>query len=206
MKKFLTIICIMLCAFIIFTACETVKNNDDQDNANNDNVIDSDDSNNDMPDESVTDDNNQQETGSSLSADHLKAILDDAKLEIFAGLSEEIKPEMINSMTGLTTEQYLQYCKGNFYSTGMSAVAHLVVMIECNDADSALAVKDIVAANFDTGRWVCVFPDQSFVVESGNFVFLVSTKSQFIEPLTNAFSAHFDGQIGEINVFQNNIA
>jgi hypothetical protein len=95
---------------------------------------------------------------------------------------------------GLTPEQFAEYVVGASTSNAaIMSIAHEVALIECADADAAATVKSLVAKGFDSLQWICVYPERSVVVESGNYVLLAATRADFADAVTESFTAVMGG-------------
>ena len=113
-----------------------------------------------------------------------------------------VTEENTASMLGLTPEEFSQNVEEAHVSTGaLTTSAHLVAVIKCNDSAAANHVKDLVAGGFDSGRWICVFPQESFVVEAGDYVLLVASREEGAAALKDAFDTMAGESVGNVNVF-----
>ncbi|MCL1828235.1 MAG: DUF4358 domain-containing protein [Oscillospiraceae bacterium] len=102
---------------------------------------------------------------------------------------------------GLTSEEFDKYVSDAVLSTAaISTFAHEVALFSAKDPASALEIKKLIAANYDSNKWICVFPEKSCVTDSGNYVLLAVGRSEYIDALTAAFS-ELAGTTGEIDVF-----
>lgn len=102
---------------------------------------------------------------------------------------------------GLTAEEFDEYVDEAFASNAaMTTSAHMIAVIKCKDADAAAQVKALSAANYDSGRWICVMPEQSFIVESGSYVLLASVTDDAAQAIQTAFT-ELAGTAGELDVF-----
>lgn len=129
-------------------------------------------------------------------------ILKESGLEMGMTFDEAVTEETSASYIGLTAEEYKEYVDNAFASNAaITTVPHLAAVIKCKDFDSAVKVKELIAKGFDSGRWICVMPDESFVAESGSYVFLASTTVENVEPLKKGFTTAAKDTAGEFNVF-----
>jgi|GEM_PF-1291309 len=109
--------------------------------------------------------------------------------------------ETAQGSLGLTAAQFNDNVEEAYVSVAMiGTFAHQVALIKCNDENAAKAVKAAVAAGFDSTKWICVFPEQSFVVESGEYVLMAATTNARATELIDAFAA-MAGAIGDVDVF-----
>ena len=106
------------------------------------------------------------------------------------------------SMTGLTQQQFEQYVMDGYSVTAaIMTQAFEVTLIKCKDYASAAEVKKLIKDGFDSNKWICVFPEQSFVVESGRFVLLGAVYNDVAETLQNSFAEQFTTKVGDVNKF-----
>jgi len=105
-------------------------------------------------------------------------------------------------MAGLTPDQFTQNVKEAWISMAMiMTIPHSVVLLECNSAADAQTVKSAIAAGFDPHKWICVIPEQCFVVEAGSWVLFAATRNDVAAALQTAFKDLAGGQTGAVNKF-----
>jgi hypothetical protein len=105
-------------------------------------------------------------------------------------LNDQVTAETSQGKLGLAPEQYAEYVSDAYASTAaISAFAHEVAIIRCKDAAAAAEVKKLVAGGFDPNQWVCVAPDQCYVMEAGELVLLVATVNPGADAIKDAFAA-----------------
>ena len=113
-----------------------------------------------------------------------------------------VTEENVTSMLGLTPEEFSEYVEQAHVSVGaLSTSAHLVAIVKCHDSAAANHVKELIAQGFDSGRWVCVAPDESFAVEAGDYVLLVASREEGAAALKDAFGSMAGELIGNVDVF-----
>lgn len=106
------------------------------------------------------------------------------------------------SVLGLEPGEFEQYVTEAYFSTPeIMPWAHEVVLIRCKDFTAAAEVKRLVAAGYDAGKWVCVFPDEGFVMDSGSYVLLAATSAKGTAALRQSFESVAQGFVGEADVF-----
>jgi hypothetical protein len=129
------------------------------------------------------------------------ALLDDeSKLPM--SFDSAADSENCQGRLGLTPEQLAQYVEDGVVSTAaIGSQAHEVALVKCKDAASAAEVKKLIAEGFDSGIWVCVFPERSFVVDSGSYVLLAATSAAAADALQQSFAALAGELVGEVKVF-----
>jgi hypothetical protein len=127
---------------------------------------------------------------------------DDRLPEVF---TDPVTAENCQGVMGLTPEQLSELVEEASVQTAMINVnAYSVLLAKCPNAASAASVADTIAQNYDSNRWICVLPDESFVVTSGSHVLLVSASSAQAQALKEAFTELADGLVGEVRVFYTN--
>ncbi|MDR1961913.1 MAG: DUF4358 domain-containing protein [Gracilibacteraceae bacterium] len=115
---------------------------------------------------------------------------------------DPVTAEDCQGMLGLTPEQFAQYVEGAYVSNAaLTTSAHEIALVKCKDAAAAAEVKQLIAAGFDSAKWVCVLPDESSVIDSGSYVLLCVTLSQYSDALTASFKALAADNTGEKVVF-----
>jgi hypothetical protein len=154
--------------------------------------------------------------GAAKPADTISGALPDVLGTVLAGANEllgegqgfgmsldsEITAENSQGMLGLTPEQFGQYVTEAYASNAaIMSFAHEVALVKCQDAEAAAEVKQLIADGFDSKKWVCVTPDQSYVIDSGSYVLLVATTNEGGEALKQSFETVAQGNVGEIKVF-----
>jgi hypothetical protein len=124
---------------------------------------------------------------------------DDALPETF---DDPVTAENCQGVMGLTPDELSEFVDEAYVQTAAISVdAHGIVLAKCKSPEAAATVAKRIAANYDSGRWICVFPDTSWVVTSGSYVLLASTSSERSMALQRAFSEMTEGSVGEINAF-----
>ncbi|MDR1069873.1 MAG: DUF4358 domain-containing protein [Gracilibacteraceae bacterium] len=115
---------------------------------------------------------------------------------------DQVTAENCQGMLGLTPEQFAEYVTDAYVSNAaLTTSAHEVALVKCNDPAAAAEVKALIAEGFDSQKWVCVLPDESSVVDSGSYVLLLATSSDYAEALTAGFTALAADNTGEKIVF-----
>lgn len=132
--------------------------------------------------------------------------------EILALLKEKVEPlmtqdsavtaELAQGATGLTAAQFEEYVVTAAESAAViSAQAQTTVVLQCKDAAAASQVKTRIAAEFDSGKWICVFPEQSLVMEAGSYVMLAAGTKDSTDALAAAFGELAQGQASAPYIF-----
>jgi glucose/arabinose dehydrogenase len=124
--------------------------------------------------------------------------------------SEKMGPPYINPVTsddclpmlGLEPEDFSGDVDEAYVSNAaIMTIAHEIALIKCSDADAAARVKRLIASGFNSGRWICVFPDRSLVIEAGEYVMLAATGASISEALVNSFVSNLGGAADDADVF-----
>ena len=138
-------------------------------------------------------------TGSSAEA--LEELLATMKLDIMS-FSDPVTAENVTGLLGLTTADFDKYVIDATSSVAaISTHAHQVSAVQCNNPEDAKAVKELISKDFDSGRWICVAPDESFVVEVGSYVFLVASIGENVQIAKDAVNTLAGDAVGEFHVF-----
>ncbi|MDR3073000.1 MAG: hypothetical protein LBU41_05855 [Clostridiales Family XIII bacterium] len=113
-----------------------------------------------------------------------------------------ITKENATGMTGLSPEDFVSYVEDAYGVQGMlSTTAFEVVLIRCKSFEDAATVKELVATNFDPGKWICVRPENCTVIDSGSYVLLAVSSTAQSEAIVTAFTDLSKDNVGEPNVF-----
>ena len=146
----------------------------------------------------------------SIIADANAELDDDAKLPPML-FTDPITEDNCESATGLTPEQFDQYVtEGYSAKAAITTVAFELILVKCENAASAAEVKSLMADGYNPGKWICACPRQTFIIDSGSYIFLASTMrlpdaeeadDMQSEALQQGFSNQFGGQTGSVNVF-----
>ncbi|MDR1564368.1 MAG: hypothetical protein LBS74_05365 [Oscillospiraceae bacterium] len=114
---------------------------------------------------------------------------------------DPITAETCQDKLGLTPEEFTEYVKEAYVqNAAISSIAHQAALVKCKDAASASKAKGLIAKGFNSGKWICVRPEQSFVVDSGEYVYLVASSNEKADALFNAFKK-LAVNVGERNNF-----
>jgi len=103
---------------------------------------------------------------------------------------------------GLTDAQFAALVESAFEAkAAIMTMAQRTAVVKCKDAAAAAQVKKLIAEGFDSNQWICVFPEQSVVVESGSYVLLAVGTAETTDALAEAFKSISDGNTGSPDVF-----
>jgi hypothetical protein len=123
-------------------------------------------------------------------------------LELPMSLDSEVTAENAQNALGLTEAQFGEHVNSAYESqAAISTFAQSTVLVKCKSVSAATEVKKLVAGGFDSKKWVCVFPDQSLVVESGSYVLLAVGTAEETNALAEAFKTISGGNTGSPDVF-----
>ncbi|MDR0851251.1 MAG: DUF4358 domain-containing protein [Clostridiales Family XIII bacterium] len=124
--------------------------------------------------------------------------------------SDKLPPNFIDPVTadnaqgmlGLSPDEFGEYVSEAYAATGaLTTSAYEVALIKCTDFDAAAEVKALVAGGFESGKWICVMPEQSFTVESGSYVLLAVSSKAGGDAILESFTAAADGNVGDADMF-----
>lgn len=104
-------------------------------------------------------------------------------------------------LLGLTAEQMTSYVEEASISESMFGFGYQLALVRCKDDSSAWEVKKRIAAGYDPGRWVCVSPEECFVLESGRYVLMGAGAADVCTALREAFGAVTTDSVGETDRF-----
>jgi len=111
-------------------------------------------------------------------------------------LTADLAPQI-----GLTAAQFTDLVTEGTLSRAMiMTFAHEVVLIKAKDAASATQLKAAIAEKYDPTKWICVFPEQASVVESGAYVLVAVSTKQYVTAALDAFTKAA-GTTGTVNTF-----
>ena len=178
MKKLLICLGLVLAVGLLFAACtNTEQPSDDQGN-----------------------------TGlSGEPADILNSLIENCDVEMVPTMDVEVSADNAQHYLGLTSEQFTQYVQSAAVKeAAINAQAHLVAVLQCTDEAAAAEVKGMIAENFDPMRWICVTPEQCFVVDAGSYVLLAATYEDVAAALQTAFANAAGSSMGTVEVFYPN--
>jgi hypothetical protein len=171
-KKFFTIILALL-ALLIFAGCSEGKSSGSGAG----------------PDEGSAGTPVQTDTLSGGTETILADLVTGANTDLPKTFEDAVTADSAQGMIGLTADEFAKYVSEATVSTAaINAQAFEVALIKSTDADAASEVQKLVAKGFDSGKWICVFPEQSLTSVSGSYVLLaVGGKAQ-----TEALAASFN--------------
>ena len=124
------------------------------------------------------------------------------KVELGMTLDDEVTAEKAQNVLGLTEAQFAEYTDSAYEAAAaISTFAQSNVIVKCKDIAAAAEVKKLIAAGFNSQKWVCVMPEQSVVVESGSYILLAVGTAETTNALVEAFKNLSDGNTGAPDVF-----
>ncbi|NLB28966.1 MAG: hypothetical protein GX823_01875 [Clostridiales bacterium] len=113
----------------------------------------------------------------------------------------EIKAEAATGI-GLTSEQFGEYAEeGRVSTAALTSSAHEMAVIKCKNEDAAIAVKALIAAGYDPGKWTSVRPGKSAAVEFDVYVLLIASTEAITDAVLEAVKSVSGDTLGEANVF-----
>jgi len=156
---------------------------------------------------SGTDTSGGQDSGASTLTDTsdavLSQIIDDANLALGdanalpAAFTDPITVDTAPGMLGLVPDDFTPNVTDATGATGMlNSQAFQVAVVKCTDANSAVTVSGKIQDGFDSSKWVCVFPEQSLTMVSGQYVLLAVGTTVQTDALAEAFKVAAGGAQG----------
>ena len=135
-------------------------------------------------------------------ANTLAGIIVDVQADLPMMFEDAITAETAQGMLGLTPEQFEKYVSEAAASTAaISTFAIQISLVKCNDFTAATEVKSLIAKGYDSGKWICVFPEQSMTVESGSYVLLAVGPADTVDAILKSFTDAAAGNVGSPDVF-----
>jgi len=123
-------------------------------------------------------------------------------VELSMTMDSPITAEIAHYVLGLTEAQFEQYVDSAYEAAAaISTFAQSNVVVKCKDIAAAAEVKKLIAAGYDSHKWICVFPEQSVVVESGSYVLLSVGSAGLTNAFVEAFKTLSGDNIGTPDVF-----
>jgi len=118
-------------------------------------------------------------------------------------LDVEVTSENSQDKLGITSEQFAQHVAEAYTMVAaINTFAFEVTLVQANSGNSAAELKSLVAAGYDPRKWICVFPEQSFVADAGNYLLLGSISNDIADALLDSFAEQFNEySAGSVNVF-----
>ena len=124
------------------------------------------------------------------------------RVELGMTLDDEVTAEKAQNVLGLTEAQFGEYVESAYEAmAAIATFAQSTVIVKCRDAAAAAQVKKLIAGGYDSRKWICVFPEQSVVVESGSYVLLAVGLTDTTNALVEAFKDLSGGNMGTPDVF-----
>ena len=126
---------------------------------------------------------------------------------MYISFISDVTPELMQNAAGISEADYNAYLVAVASSmAGIGSQAHQIILYQAKSAEAALEVKKIVAGKvngkdgYDSMKWICAWPEQSVVVESGEYVLLVASRVDIAEAAVSVF-LQMGGNIGEPDIF-----
>ena len=102
---------------------------------------------------------------------------------------------------GLTAAQFADLVVDGTISRALiMTVPHEMVLMRAKDPAAATRLKAGIAATYDPKKWICVFPEQASVVESGQYVLLIAGTKAYAKAALDSL-AKLAGTTGTVNTF-----
>jgi hypothetical protein len=137
---------------------------------------------------------------SGATEDILAKIIDDATAALGENdampmtFIDPVAAENAPGTIGLLQDDFVSYVdEATVATASISTFAFQAAVIKCKSADDAITVSGCIEGGYDSGKWICVFPEQSLVAVSGPYVLLAAGS----ERQTNELAAAFRKLAGE---------
>jgi len=118
-----------------------------------------------------------------------------------ATFNDPVTAATAQGLFGLSAEEFDTYIESAISNKGMLlTTAHIVTLAKLKDAADYKTVMNLVAEGFDSGQWICVFPDESLVIASGPYVLLIASKTDWSNAVLTAFK-EMAGEYTKANTF-----
>jgi|GEM_PF-4273268 len=125
-------------------------------------------------------------------------------------MTTEITADTSVGFIGFSADNYNKYVTAAFSSkAAIGSQAHEIILIKCKDADSAKEVKSLIKRDPDpdqkdggyaSKKWICVSPEESAVVDSGDYVLIAASTVAIVDATIDVFKSEM-GDVGEVDVF-----
>ena len=123
-------------------------------------------------------------------------------VELGMTFDNEVTADKAEYVLGLTEAQFAEYVESAYEAAAaISTFAQSNVIVKCKDASAATEVKKLIAKGFNSNKWICVFPEQSVVVESGSYILLAVGTAETTNALVEVFKSLSGGNTGSPDVF-----
>jgi hypothetical protein len=144
----------------------------------------------------------QTDTLSGDTAAILVEVVQGADTDLPGTFEDAVTADSAQGLIGLTADEFGKYVSEATVSTAaINAQAFEVALIKATDAGAASEVAALVAKGFDSGKWICVFPEQSLTSTSGSYVLLAVGGKDQTDALAAAFKALAQDNATASNVF-----
>ena len=115
----------------------------------------------------------------------------------------EVASDMSQNDVGLSSSDFDRLVVSAASSlAAIGTFAHQIVIIQANDANAAVEVKNLISGSngYDAQKWVCVWPEKVIVVESSAYVLLAAANADVVDAAIEAFKNEA-GTIGSVVTF-----
>jgi hypothetical protein len=138
----------------------------------------------------------------------LQTILDEAtasineEFAIPATFTDPVTSENAPGMLGMTPDDFVSFVdEATVATAAIATFAFQVAVIKANSVGEVGNIIELVMDGYDSGKWICVFPERSLVMGSGQYVLLaVGTVTQ-TDALVEAFRNEAGGVAFNPNIF-----
>lgn len=116
--------------------------------------------------------------------------------------TDSITSENTEGMLGLSAEEFDNFVSEATAATGaLITNAFEIAVVKCKDPSAASEAKSIISSTFNSGKWICVFPEQSLVMDAGSYILLAVGATAETTALSAAFNELSGGKASEADIF-----
>ena len=115
----------------------------------------------------------------------------------------EVPPALSHNSIGVEEDDFTRLVVSAYDSVAaIGTFAHQIAVIQAKDSNAAGEIKRMISSpnGYDAQKWICVWPEVAFVVESGEYVLLVAANIDVGEAALEIFRTAA-GTIGDVVTF-----
>ena len=137
---------------------------------------------------------NSNAKGDSDSKEDIKLTLEEITEKLYEGIKEDELPNML--MNTPLDEENIEYFIGTneikyeeaiANESGISAVAHSVVLIKTSSETDIEDAKKLIKESVDPRKWICVEAEEVIVDSKGDVIILIMSSKDVAEKIHNNF-------------------
>ena len=205
MKKFLALCLVLILSFVL-VGC---NNNNVDDNNVNPPVSDNQENETPENNEPIENpDENKPAVDENTVNGKMTKLMEKAAIQVNAPMQDAIPADMSKTYIGLTSGDFETYVVDSvFYESMISPANQSFCLIEVNDETKVEELKQKIFDNCNPRKWICMSAERVVVLNSGKYIMLAMASKDSCDALIPAFSAYFDGNVGETldKMFEENV-